>query len=425
MLSKRSLIAVLGFSILLIPVAAAAQVAQVTGKVTLKQSDGRMTPVAGALVDLYRTDIRWEAHSKTDRSGGYIFAGVPFIGKYTIAVSAAGARPDYVRDVRVTQSPTFDFQLERGDGTTLTLDQIKAAGTSTTTTKAAPAERPDSQAAVAELERKNREIEESNRKIEAENATVARAFKAGNDAFAAKNYAAAIAAYDEGLAAREEPAIYANKSIALRLRGADRFNSAVRSQDAAVKNSGVEAAKKDWLAAAEAGKRALDIMKATAFPADPAEKSRFAENKLAAIASYAEAMRLVGTKVDPTRAEAAFQIYSEYAVMETDLTKRSQRKTEAAKILLDAGQFDRAAEEFRKILRVEPGDLDANLYLGLSLFNTGDKTKFQEAADHLGKFAEKAPASEPLKADALSILEFLKTQENITPHTPPSSRAKP
>src|SRR5919112_2963240 len=84
---------------------ATAQVAQVSGKVTLKQADGTVVPVSGAQVDIYRTDIKWEDHIKTNKKGEYTHAGVPFVGVCTIAVSAPGARPDYVAGIRVSQQP--------------------------------------------------------------------------------------------------------------------------------------------------------------------------------------------------------------------------------------------------------------------------------------------------------------------------------
>lgn len=411
-----------------------AQVLQVSGKVTLKQADGSVVPVSGAQIDIYRTDIKWETQIKTNKKGEYMHAGIPFVGTYTLAVSAPGAQPDYRRDVKLSQHPdNNDFELQPGDGARLTLDQIKsanAAGAKTAgSSNAAPSESKETKAAREELERKNKEIIEGNKKITEANETINRTFKAGNDAFAAKNYDAAITAYNEGLAAREEPALYSNKSIALRMRGAERFNSVVTSSDQAAKTAGIDAAKKDWTDAAEAGKKALDMMNAMTVPADPTEKSKYDQNKLAALTSYAEAMRLVGTKVDQSRAEEAFKVYGEYAAQEADPAKKGQRTADAAKILFDAGQFDRAVDEYRKILANDPENVDANLYLGLALFSSGDKAKYQEAANYLGKFSEKAPAGNPLKADAASIIEFLRTQENIKPEKittrPASGRRRP
>ena len=377
-----------------------AQVLQISGKVTLKQADGSVAPLAGAQIDIYRTDIKWEAKVTTNKKGEYMHAGIPFVGTYTLAVSAPGAHPDYIRDVKLSQRPENDFELQPGDGSRLTLDQIKTANAGAKVAgggNAAPAESKESKAAREELLRKNKEIEESNKKITDANETINRTFKTGNDAFAAKNYDAAIAAYNEGLAAREEPALYSNKSIALRMRGAERFNSVVNSTDASAKTAGMDAAKKDWTDAAETGKKALDMMNAMTVPADPTEKSKYDQNKLAALASYAEAMRLVGTKVDQSRAEEGYKVYNEYAMQEADPAKKAQRTADAAKILFDAGQFDRAVEEYKKILAADPENTDANLYLGLALFNSGDKAKFQEAANYLGQVQREGSRHKPLE----------------------------
>jgi tetratricopeptide (TPR) repeat protein len=412
-------------------VIASAQVTQINGKVTLKQADGTTAPVAGAQVDIYRTDIKWEDHIKTNKKGEFQHAGIPFVGTYTIAVSAPGAQPTYRSGLRLSQQPEQNFELNPGDGSRLTLDQIKTLGAAAPNSAApAAAESKEARAAREELARKNAEVEKKNAEITKGNETVARTFNTGNEALKAKNYDAAIAAYDEGLAAREEPALFSNKSIALRMRGAERFNSVINSSDQSAKTAGLEAANKDWLAAADAGKKAVDLLNAQTAPTDPAEKAKYDQNKYAAMAAYAEAMRLVGTKVDKSRAEEAFKVYSEYAALEPDPAKKSQRTADAAKILFDANAFDRAIEEYRKVLAADPENADANLYLGLALFNTGDKTKFQEAANYLGKFSEKAPDTNPLKADAKSIIDFLRTQENIKPEKvqttrPASGRRRP
>ncbi|MBC7931406.1 MAG: carboxypeptidase regulatory-like domain-containing protein, partial [Rubrivivax sp.] len=75
-------------------VAASAQVATFEGKVTLKQADGTEVPVQGATVTIIRTDIKQELGSvKTDKNGKYVRAGVPFVGTYTLLISAPNATP--------------------------------------------------------------------------------------------------------------------------------------------------------------------------------------------------------------------------------------------------------------------------------------------------------------------------------------------
>jgi predicted Zn-dependent protease len=97
---------------------------------------------------------------------------------------------------------------------------------------------------------------------------------------------------------------------------------------------------------------------------------------------------------------------------------------DAAQMLFDANAYERAATEFQKILAADPDNATANLKLGFALFNMGDKAKFQEAANYIQRFVEKAPDTDPLKADAKSILDFLKTQENIKPEKVQTPRGR-
>ena len=81
----------------------------------------------------------------------------------------------------------------------------------------------------------------------------------------------------------------------------------------------------------------------------------------------------------------------------------------------DSGAATKAADEFQKVLTANPDSLEATLGLGLALFSTGDKGKYQEAANYLQRFVDKAPDTHPLKASAKESLEYLKTQENVKP----------
>ena len=92
-------------------------------------------------------------------------------------------------------------------------------------------------------------------------------------------------------------------------------------------------------------------------------------------------------------------------------------------MLLDSGQGDKALVEFQSILQSQPDNPDANLGAGLALYATGDKAKFQEAANYLQHFVDVAPDSNPLKADAKAILAELKSTEKVVPEKTPSRPA--
>jgi hypothetical protein len=409
-------------------VVASAQTTQVNGTVKLKQADGTEVPVVGATVDIYRTDVKQEFHVKTDKKGYYLHAGLPFVGTYTLVISAPGARPTYATKQRFTQEQTRNFTLSPGNGETLTLDQVKTLDTSKggpgdpyEKNAPAPSESKEDKAKREEMAKKMAEMEEKNKKIEEGNAVIARTFKAGNDALTANHLDEAVASYREGLAARaEEPALLTNLSEALRRRGVNTYNDALKNPDAAAKTQGMDAAKKDWSDAAEASQKALQIINTGS--ADPAQQAIYAQNKLAAISTHALAMRLVATKVDQTQAQAAWDSYQEFITAEVDPAKKAKLKAEALQTLFDAGAIDQAVAQSRAALTEDPDNVDANRILGLALFASGDKAKFQEAANYLQHYVDKAPDTDPLKQSAKESLDYLKTAENVKPEKTQTGR---
>ena len=401
-------------------VAASAQVTQISGKVTLRQADGTSAPVADAVIDIFRTDITGKYQTKTNKRGEYVHAGVPFAGTYTFAVSAPGARPTYIAKVKVSQQPVNDFTLDPGDGARLTLDQIKAvaAGGGAAAAPVAAGESKEDKAKREAMERERAEIESKNKKITEGNEVVRRTFNAGNDALNAKppRYDEAITLYREGLAARaDEPALLTNMSEALRRRGVDSYNVAIRSTDADAKTKGLEAARKDWAEAATTSQKAVELVKTQTSLTDPAAQANQNQNRLAAITTRALAMKFVATKVDQSQAPAALVAYQEYIEAETDSVKKAKLQSEAAQMLLDAGASDQAVQEAQKLLTTDPDSIDANRIMGLALFQSGDKAKFQDAANYLQRFVDKAPDTDPLKQSAREALDYLKTAENVKP----------
>jgi tetratricopeptide (TPR) repeat protein len=142
--------------------------------------------------------------------------------------------------------------------------------------------------------------------------------------------------------------------------------------------------------------------------------------------THAEAMRLYVSKGDPTQSEAGLAAFKEYLAVETDPAKKAKAQLDMAQMLLDAGAADKALAEFKTILTATPDSPEANLGAGLAVYATGDKTKFQEAANFLQKFVEVAPDNNPMKDDAKAILAELKNSENVTPEkTKSSPRRKP
>jgi tetratricopeptide (TPR) repeat protein len=344
-----------------------------------------------------------------------------------------GARPYFLPGVRAGRDEDYKLELEVGDGRRLTRDEIKTLSAKTGGSSGDTKTSSEDKAKREELVRKNAEIEAANKKAEASNAIIDRTFRAGNEALKAKNYDAAIAQFDEGLAADPEhpgaPALLTNKTMALTARGVDKYNAAVKAADDATKTAGMEAAKKDWTVASESGNRAVTLLKAAPAPADAAAANNAKLNLYFALLARSEAMRLFVTKVDQTKADQGVAAYQEYMAAETDPVKKAKAEHDMAQMLFDANIFDRALAEYQKILEANPDDLTALLRSGQSLFNIGavnsDKTKYQEAANYLARYVEKAPDTDPLKADAKGILDALKDQENVKPEkTTPTRRTR-
>ena len=423
-----------------------AQVGELRGTVMMKQADGQTVPLADAQIDVYRTDIKGEYKTKTGKKGEFVFAGLPFVGTYAVAASHPTAAPNWVGGVKAGRETPIQITVTPGDGKRFTYDEIRAGAASAPAASGGSSGGESSSADKAkaeELRKKNEEIAAANKKITDTNEVVSRTFKAGNDnmtaaglASKAKNsdeavqkYTAAVASYDEGLVADpEQPALLTNKAMALKGRGVERFNAAItnKSLDDAGKTAALQAAKDDFKAAAESSGKAVTFIKAQPAPTDPADVQRYNANKYGSMVTHADAMRLFVSKVDGTQTDAGITAFKDYIAVETDPAKKLKAQLDMAQMLFDAGAPDKALTEFRGILATQPDSPEANLGAGLAVYATGDKTKFQEAANFLQRFVEVAPDTHPMKDDAKMILQALKEAENVTPEKgKPAPRRKP
>jgi len=432
-----------------VSVTAFAQVGELRGHVVMQQADGQKVPLADAQIDVFRTDMKAKYNTKTNKKGEFVFAGLPFVGTYTVAASHPTAAPNFLPGVKAGRDVDYEITVTPGDGKKLTIEEIeKAGGTAPANPSAGGSAAPAKESAAdkakrEELAKKNAEIEASNKKITEANEIIARSFKAGNEALTAagllskdkktdeavQKYTEAVAQYDQGLTADpEQPAILTNKAVALKGRGVEKFNSAIRATnlDDAAKNAALQAAKDDFKAAAEASTKAVNMIKAQPAPADPQEVARYNANKYAAMLTQAESMRLYVSKGDPTQVEAGLAAYKDYLAVEIDPAKKAKAQLDMAQMLLDAGAADKALVEFKNILTTQPDSPEANLGAGLALYASGEKDKFQEAANYLQHFVEVAPDTNAMKDDAKAILAELKNTEKVTPEKiKPASRKRP
>lgn len=418
---------ILAVSVLVLSaVVASAQTGQLRGTVQLVGADGKQAPVVGAVVDVFRTDMLGDYHTKTDKKGEWVFAGLPYIGTYVVTVSAPGAQPFARGGVKAGREVPVDIVLQAGDGRRLTqADAIAASKGGASEGPSSSGDSATDKAKMDELKKKNEEIIAANKKAEDTNKIVGEAFKAGNAALSSKNYDEAVKQYDIGLAAdSEQAALLTNKAAALKGRGVEKYNAAIQTKDDAAKTTGIEAAKADFKGAAEASEKAADLIKKEPAATDPNDQKRQEANKYAAMSVRAEAYRLYVSKADGSQADQGATAFREYIAVETDPAKKAKAQLDLAQMLLDAGAGDKAYAEYQKILAEKPDDPDANLGAGLALYSTGDKTKYQEAANYFQHFVDKAPDSNKFKNDAKDILANLKNTENVVPERTPPRRGK-
>ncbi len=401
-------------------VAASAQVITATGKVTLKQADGTEAPAVNAVVDFYRTDIKQKFQTKTDKKGVYTHAGIPLVGTFTIIVSAPGARPTYAAEIPISRRPGNDFVLEPGDGSTLTLEQLKqlaASGGSpraaTGGTAAPPKLSEEDKKRAAEEAAEVKRIEEANAKAADLNTKLPDILKSGNDAFTAKKYDEALSFYDQGLQLDPTQAVFhRNRGVVLRARGVEKYNAAAKAKDV----PGKEAAKADFKNSAESMEKALtshreQASKNAGAAAGPGGQ---ANEELGFLFDRAESYRVAlqtGAGVDTMAAVKAFE---DYIAVETDPVKKMKGQNGLGDALFMGGNIDESISTFRQVIASSPQNLDAMTGLATALAAKGSLIEggggtamIAEARDLFQEFIKKAPDTHPKKADAIATAQYL------------------
>ena len=424
MIKKFSILSIFVIAtVLSVSVSAFGQTAPISGKIEMKKADGSVAPLEGALVEVFRTDIKSSGPAdKTDKKGQFSFAGLAVGATFVVSVSAPGASPTYLPGVKPGMD-NIKLTLSEGDGRRLTPDEVRQAASQTGgETRELTAEEKKQQ---AEYEAKRKEIESKNAKIQQETAIIEASLKDGNAAFNAKNWDAAVAKYDEGINANptfagSAPVLMNNKGAALRERAVINYNQNVRSTDASAKVAAFQKVKADLGEAADTYSKSLTILK-NAQAGDITDPNLKAQQMATALRGASDTFRLMAQteQVDETKLEIAKTLIPEYIAAETDAARKDQAKLILGDLYRVTGDADNAIAEYRKVLETSPDSLDAMAGLGLSLVNAGyinnNKEQLQEGANFLQKYATAAPDGHKFKADALGLIESLKTEQKIAP----------
>lgn len=413
-----------------------AQGAPIKGKIDLKKADGTVVPVEGATVTLFRTDAKMDklGSVKTDAQGMYTSEVVPADQSFIVLVSA----PNTLAAISKGKGgETVNVSVTPGAGDVPSDDEVRE------TIKFASVD-PNSaegQKLKAEREKKVAEITAKNEKAKASNEVLNRvlkegnaAYKEGNDAYNAKNYDTAITKFGEASAKFEEgfqaapdfigsaPVMLNNKGNSLRLRGFSSYKKA--SVDMANKAALMEAAKKDFNDAIATYQKVPAIV-ATA----PATDAKAQEGNLVALAGLAETYRvLVGTRADTTKTKELAEAANNYLAVETVPATRTKNLLMIADTLRLGGNTADAVPLYRKVLEVEPNNVDAVGGLGLSLYSEGaindNKDQKQEGLNFMKKFIDSAPDTHAEKQNIKAAYDDLVTREKLTPQKVTTTKKK-
>ncbi|MFM9904600.1 MAG: hypothetical protein ACKVQJ_08530 [Pyrinomonadaceae bacterium] len=410
-----------------------AQTAPVSGTVELKKADGTREPVVGALIDVYRTDVKSGFPSaKTGKKGEFAFAGLTLGGTFTFGISAPNCAPTIFPGVKAGQEKLI-ITMSPGDGSKLSEADVRKGAVAKTggTTAELTAEEKKAQ---AEYEKKTAEITAKNEKIKNAGEIVARTLKEGNDAFTAKNYDLAIAKYSEGLDAEPDfvgsaPVLLNNRGASYSARAVETYNKTVKSTDATLKVEGMGKVRKDLLDSSASFTRAWNITK-NAPVADIADPKANDANKLGALRGIRDTFRyaVLTEQVDPAVIEDAKVMIPEFLALESDAAKKAEASLIFADLYRVTADSDNAIAAYKKILETSPENADALVGVGLSLVNNGyikdDKAQLQEGANYLQKFVTIAPDSHKYKANAIEAIATLKSLSNVAPQKLPAGGKK-
>ncbi|MEQ1921639.1 MAG: hypothetical protein ABL952_03935 [Pyrinomonadaceae bacterium] len=402
-----------------------AQTAPSGGTVEVKKADGTQEPVAGALIEVYRTDVKAGFPSaKTDSKGRFAFAGLALGGVFTFAVSAPNCAPMIFPNVRAGQEKLL-IVLSPGDGKKFTETEARSVKAVKAGEDGPPVPTEEEKKAKADFDKKAAEIEAKNAKAAKTNEIITAVAQDAKVAFDAKNYDLAISKYEEGIAADPDfigsaPLFNNNRAIALRIRGVERRNSAIKLTDATEKLAGLETAKKDLADSAAGYLRSWNILK-NAPATEITDKANFEATKTGTLVGAQETFRMavLTEQVDPSVIEAAKVLIPEYVAVESDAAKKATAKLIFADLYRVVSDSENAIASYRSILETSPENPDALVGLGLSLVNYGyikdDKAMLQEAANYLQKFVSVAPDTHKFKANAGEAIATLKTLSNVAP----------
>lgn len=392
--------AMLGLAFIgLVTVTATAQVGRIEGTVT---KAGTGEPIVGAEVQIERSDIKGSYPVKTGKKGEFLHAGVPLVGRYIIMVSAPNCQPYFMTDIRPTGDP-IKIELAPGDGRKLTLDEVKkmqAGG---------PAAQQQKQMSAAEQKKAQEEYEKKRQEVEKQKSdfeSMKKYFEQGQQLASNKDYTGAINAYNEAVKLDpDQQAIWGNLSLALYNRGVTNLNESIQDP------SKRDPAKQDFNDAIGAVGKAIAINEPLV--ADPAKAPAAKKSKSQYLKIKADAESLLARRLGVMEmVDAAVKDYKEAADLTDNPADKKNFELKGAETLFDSGKAEEAVAAYSAILASDPESIEALYKLGLAYASVA---KFQESANTLQKFIDKAPENDPRVAEVKAVIKDLVVGNNLQP----------
>lgn len=423
---RKSLSKAVGLTaaIILLSTLALAQMGQVDGTVKL---GGK--PVAGAQIDIYRTDVKGHWDTKTDKSGHYTHLGLPLVGTFIFIVSGPGLNPAY-QQARIVQMPVVDFAMEPGDGHTLTFEDvqklIKGGGGQPPKTLP-PADRAKAEAVAKEQDSKVQEAKALQSNFDQArvhyntglemiktNATVQ------DDPTKQSNYTAALSEFEQ--AASVDPAKHAAMKL-LNYRananiaevhyqlGVDLFNKRKRDE-----------AKPHFLAAVDASRKAITLATGDTAENNPSLNTDLivyynilAKNAILLVEHFGTVDLVEGIIKDMDTAAGL------------DVANKGKWGVMKADVYRSAGKTEDAVAAYKQVIAADAANFDALYGLGLTLIASTERPQIQEGANTLAEFVAKAPATDKRVPIVKEALEGVKNAYKVEAEKPatPARRKKP
>ena len=403
---KNLLQAFAGCQLLLLAITtASAQVGRIEGDIV---KAGTKEPITNAEVIIERTDIKGSYKPSIDKKGHFLHAGVPYVGTYTILVSAPGCEPQYQSGIRPTGEP-IKFEMNAGDGRKLTMEDIKKAQSS------APAGASAKKMSAEDIKKANEEYAKAkaaNEKASAEHESMKKIFEQGRQLADAKDYTGAINAYTEASKLdAEQSAIWGNLALALHNRGITSLNESIK--DPAKK----ESAKQDFTESINAIDKTLAIIEPDL--SNPAKAAQAKQNKSTYLKMKADSEAFLASRLGVAGAgPASYADYLKAGELLENPAKKIEFAIKGGVALRESGQFDpanykQAVAAFEEVLKSDPDNIEAYYNLGLIFAN--EEATWQKSANMFQKFIDRAPEADTRAVEAKGIIGELIKGNNIKP----------